>query len=207
MEDDGSYGIISYREFANLKKEIEELKSKPSNDSNKLLLDSMAKLTQNMNSMLELFKSAADEMKIEGSSQVNIAKEITPLSEKIELIIQQTKTMAEGMVSIADMVAEIKEKKETDKFQLSENAYQNNQALPQQPKLPPTMPPPMQGNMMGFQQPMRQPPIPPPQYARQEQPLQFRPMPPPEMPDDMPLEPFPPIPEPPKKGLFGRFKK
>jgi len=212
MEDEGSYGIISYRELVNLKKEIEELKNKTTTDSNKMLLDSMAKLTQNMNSMLELFKSAADELKIEESSQMSIVKELTPLSEKIEQILQQTKTIAEGMVSIADMVAEIKDKKEIPLpnriQQPPENAFQNTIIRPQQP-MPPPIQQPMTGQMIGgFQPPMRQPLMPPPQYARNDMPQpQFPPMGAPELPDDMPLEPFPPLPESPKKGIFGRFKK
>ena len=227
MEEESSYGIVSYRELSGLKKEIEELKTKNTGDTSKPLLESISKLTQNMDSMLGLFKSAADELKLEESGQINIIKEISPLSEKLDQILQQTKTIAESMVTIAEMVRDLKDLKESKPMppkmpppQAMANIQPPiGQEGPQMMAFPPppnnmnlrnnnnsmnnynmSIPPPMPG---GFQQQMRQPPPMPQQQMNFQAPFEM----PPEMQGDIPLEPFPPMPEPKKKGLFGRFKK
>ncbi len=203
MEEEGSYGIVSYRELAGMKKELEDIKGR-SQDTSKPLLDSMAKLTTTMDSMLQLFKSAADELKVEEASTTSISKEIGPISEKLDRIMIQTKTIAESMVAIADMVKELKQGKVENRISQPMPPPQPQPAF-MQPEPPQQMPPPIQG----FPPPQRQPQ----QFAPPQ--MQF---PPPEQYQNFaappgisgelpPLEPFPPAYEPKKKGLFGRFKK
>ena len=65
MAKDDSYEIMPYKEIVELKKQIAELQQKTGDTSSKELLQSMASLTKSMNNMLNLFSSAAEEMKLE----------------------------------------------------------------------------------------------------------------------------------------------
>ncbi|MEK6808831.1 MAG: hypothetical protein AABY14_04045 [Nanoarchaeota archaeon] len=189
MEDE-SYGIISYRDFARVKKDIDELKSKNNVDTAKPLADSITKLSQNIDNMLQLFKNAAEEIKYEDSNQNHLSKDTGELSAKIEQILKQTKTIAEGMMAIADMVKELKSERE----EKPEPPIINQQPMQQPPMMNQQRPTLMPNFQPQFYQP--QPPIQPigqePQFVG----------------DDFgsPLEPLPPIPDK-KRGLFGKFKR
>jgi hypothetical protein len=65
MAKDDSYEIMPYKEIVELKKQIAELQRRTGDTSSKELLQSMASLTKSMNNMLNLFSSAAEEMKLE----------------------------------------------------------------------------------------------------------------------------------------------
>lgn len=203
MEEEGSYGIISYRELADLKKELADLKTKSAGDSVKPLLDSMAKLSQNMDSMLQFFKNAAEELKLEETTQLQAVKGLEPITEKLDMLLEQTKTIAESMVGIADMVKELKESRETPRVMQQPPLTQQMQQPPPFAQQMQQGPPPMApiGNTQAV---FRQPPSP---FARPEQlpPFGMPPgMPPPE---ELPLEPFPPAPEPKRRGILGRLRR
>jgi len=224
MDDDESYGIISYREFSNLKKDLDDIKKKASPDTTKQIVDSMAKLSQGMDSMLQLFKSAADELKVEESSQDQFIKYLQPLTQKVDELMEQTKVIAESMVGIVEMVKELKE--ENEKHHTIHHVQHIQHHAPpmrrQAPMPPPQMrqqdeepqddnlPPPM--DMMPSP-PMRGPPQPfPPQNLGHSAPAFGSAMPPPPMPqfgsqeDDL-LDPLSGGLEPKKKGLLGRFRR
>ncbi|MFH1641644.1 MAG: hypothetical protein ABIC04_01965 [Nanoarchaeota archaeon] len=104
MADDESYEIMPYKEIVMLKKEIENIKKKAGDTSSTELINSMAKLTKSMDSMLQLFRTAAEEMKAEKSSEEKFADRLEPLVDKLAEVINQNKIIAEGMVAIADIV-------------------------------------------------------------------------------------------------------
>jgi len=108
MAEEGSYEIMPYKEVVELKKQIEELKRKTGDTSSKELLASMATLTKSMNNMMQLFSSAAEEMKLEEKTESELSGKIGPLMDKVGKLEEQTKTIAEGLVAVADMVKEIK---------------------------------------------------------------------------------------------------
>ncbi len=104
MAEDDSYEIMPYKEIVALKKELESLKKKSGNTSSQDLLNSMSKLTKSMDSMLQLFQTAAEEMKAEETTEEKFETKIKPLVNKIDEVIEQNKIIAEGMVAIADIV-------------------------------------------------------------------------------------------------------
>lgn len=189
MAKEESYEIMPYKEIVALKKEIEELKRKTGDTSSQELINSMAKLTKNMDDMLALFQAVAEEMKTEESTEEKMAKNIGPLLEKLNDVVEQNKTIAEGLVTIADMIKE-------QPRQPLPAVKPPRKAHPEMGELPPLAPPP------SFQYPMGAPmgaPMPLPRAAP------LRRMPPPGLP---PLEPFgaptgAPQEKPRKKGLFG----
>jgi|TARA_B100001971_G_C18164447_1_gene523341 hypothetical protein len=104
MPNEEGYEIMPYKEIVQLKKQITDLQKQVGDPNSKDLLVSMDKLTKTMDSMLKLFAQAADEMKLEEKTESELTEKIEPLMEKIRGMEHQNKTIAEGMVAIADMV-------------------------------------------------------------------------------------------------------
>ena len=221
MATDDSYEIMPYKEIVDLKKQISELKSAVGDTSSKELLNSMANLTKTMDSMMQLFSAAAEEMKLEEKSESELSQKLGPLFEKVEKLEEQNKTIAEGLVAIADMVKEVKEKER--RIEKPRQEYRPRPKEPEMPSFNESFPPLGQSVTSPFPSefnelppleppaPMMQPrgpmggqrnPFPPP-MPRGPMPRQMGPMPPFE-----PLPPLPPLEEEPKKGkFFGLFKK
>lgn len=202
MAEEGPYEIMPYKEIAELKRQIQELKSNTGSDK---LLNSINNLTEKMDSLIELFRTAADEMKLEEKDEHFVAKKIEPLIDKLDEIIDQNKTIAEGMVSVAEMVKEHTGKAMERPIQQAPRAFkpqpiaqpefgpdfERNTPEPIFPGMPPPANMPFPGNIPPPGAPMRQP--------RHTGPVPMPNMPPP---DFSSFEP-----EKKKRGLFGFSKK
>ncbi|MBW2971982.1 hypothetical protein KY359_03000 [Candidatus Woesearchaeota archaeon] len=129
MEDE-EYAIVSKKEFLQLKKELDRLKKNPleGSESGADLQASIDNLNKSLNVMLEVFKQAAEDMKLEEHDTEMVAKQIGPINEKIDTLIDQNQKIAKGIVAIADMVREKLE-------EIAEKAESR-------PKLPPLGPAP-----------------------------------------------------------------
>ena len=214
MAKDDSYEIMPYKEIVELKKQIAELQQKTGDTSSKELLQSMASLTKSMNNMLNLFSSAAEEMKLEEKTESELSQKVAPLIEKVDNLEKQNKTIAEGLVAVADMMKDIKEGRKPEV----------TKPLPKEPsfdEFPPLEPPKPPGPLPGAPPrpmpppgaPMHPPGMPPPGAIPPGAPMPpprmpgppGGPMPPP--PDIAELPPLPTLEEPKKKGGFGLFKK
>lgn len=192
-----SHETMPYKGIAELKRSIVNLQNKPGDTSSKELLDSMAGLTQSMNNMLHLFSSAAEEMKLEERTESELSQKIAPLIEKVNNLDKQNKTIAEGLVAIADMVKDIKEGKGEITPPKKPEVFEK----PKPPELSPLAPP--RGTF-----PSGSPRI----VARRPMPPGMPPMgPPPRGPRGPALGELPPLPpleeEPDKRKFFGMFKK
>lgn len=92
---DESYELAPHGDIIELKKSLEELKIKIDKSSSTQLLDSMSYLTKSMDTMLKLFKDAAEDIDTDDHSSIN---------EKLDRITEQNKVIADGMVAISGMV-------------------------------------------------------------------------------------------------------
>ena len=110
MADD--YEFIPHNDIIKLKKEIDEVKKNPFGDSrqNKTLLDAMDDLTKAINSLVDLFKVASEELKLEEHDSVLINEKISPLLRKINDLEQQNEKIAKGIVALADMMNDRKQR-------------------------------------------------------------------------------------------------
>ncbi|MBW2996925.1 hypothetical protein KY349_01140 [Candidatus Woesearchaeota archaeon] len=108
MPEEDEYAIVSKKEFLTLKRELDRLKKNPleGSESGENLQSSIDNLNKSLNVMLEVFKQAADDMKLEEHEAEAIGKQIGPLSEKMDMLIDQNQKIAKGIVAIADMVKE-----------------------------------------------------------------------------------------------------
>lgn len=216
MADDNN-DFAPYRDISELKKQLEGMQDKKE-VSAKELHESVQRLTAAIDDMLDVFGAAAEQLKLEDKSYEAESKKHETIIQKLDKLIDQNKTIAEGMVAIVGLVKE--------KFpQNAEVSFKHEDA--DEPMFKPA-PEPMinpQPNwnarpQMPRQQPQMQRPIssmmPPPMAAQNlpsnsEEPdfgAQLPPLEPSPMPDlDLPEEPFSLDEEPKKKKLFSMFKK
>jgi hypothetical protein len=185
---DEPYDMVPHKEISDLKKQIKDLKSKASGSESKDMVGSINKLTTEMNSLMGLFKSAADEMKLEEKDEHFVAKKMEPLIDKLDEIIEQNKTIAEGIVVVADTLKENMEK--PHEMHLPKHKQEFGPDFePPKPEIPNFSDIPPRKEPIAPKMPRHTPPRP------------------------MPAMPMPSMPEPfqfeetkKKKGLFGRFK-
>ncbi len=95
---------LTHEDIADLKRQVKNLQSTAPKD----LESSLDNLSRTMTTMLDLFKTAADELRLEDRDQQQLTKSIGPIIEKLNAIIDQNKIIAEGMLAVADMVKELK---------------------------------------------------------------------------------------------------
>lgn len=190
-EDAGDF----YKDISELKGELGAFKAKK-DVSVKELHEAVSKLAQVITDMLDVFGAAAEQLKLEEREMESDAKKHELIVAKLDKLIDQNRTIAEGMVAIVEMVkqeliAPAKEKEQMFK-PLEEPVFKPEPSPFMKPEWPkPELP-----------RPQLTPPI--------QQPIasDFG-MPPLEpTPSDFDMEePLPKDEEAKKKGLFGMFKK
>lgn len=139
MASDDGYEIMPYKEVVELKKQICDLQKRMGDTSSKELMVSMSSLTKSMNDMLKLFSTAAEEMKLEQREEHALTERMGPLLDKINNLEEQNKTIAEGLVAVADMVKDKKAKASEIPHPRSKKHLDVNTTLP--PLGPPGMHP------------------------------------------------------------------
>jgi uncharacterized phage infection (PIP) family protein YhgE len=108
-EENENYELISRKNISKIRKDLEELRgTNPAGAGISDLKDSIEKLSYNLENMLSVFEAASEEMKLEDRETEAIAKRIDPLLEKLDMIIDQNKKIAQGIVAVADIVNEMK---------------------------------------------------------------------------------------------------
>lgn len=173
MTDDNS-DVMPYYEVNELKKQMKKMQDAAPANSDQLL-GSMSNLTKSMDSMLQLFKTAAEEMKLEEQEESALGQQMKPLMDKLNEIIEQNKIIAEGMVAISDLVKErLPDRPIEQEQKYIKQAPLMPRGQPQQQPMFPNMafPPPMPGPMPSGPPPMDLPsgmdfpPPPPPPPAK-----------------------------------------
>lgn len=175
MAEDEEYELLPRREIEYLKKELEKLKKNPLGElkEGQTLLDSVNNLNNNIKKLIDIFAKADSDLAKEYS-------ENNP-AESLNIIKAQNEHIAQGLLTLADVLREMKESKEPTR---PAPGYQNQ--MPQQNMgfgMPQGMPPP------DFPSQIPNPPPPPFDLSAQPQ-GQFQ------------QQPMPPPPE--RKGFFRR---
>jgi len=190
-EDD----LVQYKDISDLKKELDVMKGRkeiPAKD----LYEAVQKLTQTVTSMLDIFGAATEQMKLEEKEYGSEARKHEMIISKLDKLIEQNRTIAEGMVAIVEMVKE----------KIVAPAREELLFKPR-PEPKPFMKPEWQPRQEQTQRqlmmasPMAQS-MPPPDFGMQLPPMQPTPSPDLDFPEGLGFEE-----EPKKKGLFSMFKK
>ncbi|MAG91886.1 hypothetical protein CMO83_04380 [Candidatus Woesearchaeota archaeon] len=195
-------GLVHYKDISELKRNLEGIKGKK-DVSAKALHEAVSKLTTTMNGIIEVFGAAAEQLKLEDKEFQSDAKKHETMINKLDKLLDQNKTIAEGMVAVVEMVKERLGTQESEKEELFKSKEDDAPLF--KPKEPEPLPRPSQPEFKPTPQPIAQPSFVPssPDLGTQMPPMQ--PAPAPDL--DFPEEPLPLGEEPKKKGLFGRFKK
>ena len=99
------YGVVPYRDLSELKTQLEGIQSKK-DVSTKDLHDAVAKLAQSMSDMIEIFGAAAEQLKLEEKEREAEMKKHELIAAKLDKLLDQNKTIAEGMVAVVEMIKE-----------------------------------------------------------------------------------------------------
>jgi len=192
------YELMPERKLSSMKKELGEFRKRAQSvDADTGLpretVSSLENLNKSISSLLGLFQTATEELKLEERDEALISKKLDPLMKKVDVLLDQNEKIAKAIVAIADMVRE--EKEETAEEERPAPRFEEPKAEP------PMFQPPSRPSMTS-------PPMPPPRGM----PAGFPPPPPMGAPEPMPPWDAPgPMPEfeekPRKKGLFGGLLK
>ena len=179
MADD-DYDLLPHQEIEELKRQVQELKTRSDKSSSQEIVKAIDQLTRAMDAMLRLFTEAAQEVKGDD-------KEHEQIAEKLDEVIEQNKTIAEGMVAVSDMVRDFVERQKYRPVPMPRP--RPNYPMPgPEPSFEPQFSdmPRASGFEPGFNEPGHQGPVPMP---------------------SMPFSDFDLGEKPKKKGIFGRLKK
>ena len=214
------YKLVPYKDILELKSELDGPK-KGKEVSLKDLSDTMQKLAKTINDMLEIFGAAAEQMNLEEKELESNTKKHEQIMQKLDKLIDQNRTIADGMVAIVEMVKEKKIAEPVKEKIWEEVREEPKPRIFSRPQIQRWQPGQMRVQQMAPPQSMQMQPAPMPMQnpAAQPQPVPVMPaqalpasdlgMPPMEpsapdfdFPEDFNLEE-----EPKKKGLLGMFKK
>ncbi len=227
---DEEYELLPHKDIVELREELRKMKSMPS-EAGSHASASFEELVKKMDRLTQIFEEAEKSVKLEEGA-ASFKEKMAPIIEKMNTILQQNSEIAEGIVALADIMGEIKEKLEVGVIYKSKEgervepmpSFQKQKPAPAQPsnnfgfgeQLPP-MAESMPGQMPMFE-PKPEAPIPGLEgFGQPRQQFQGG-MNPPPMPMGMPQMPdfggmgvpspgpmpAPPAPMNAKKGMFGR---
>ena len=105
MAEDDDYEIISQREVKRLKNEINLLKGSGHIEGQRLQ-ETIEDLTSKLNSMIDVFEAASEDMREEDKEAELISHKIDPIFEKLSELAEQNKKIADGLIAINSIVDE-----------------------------------------------------------------------------------------------------
>ncbi|MCK4670804.1 MAG: hypothetical protein KAT43_06385 [Nanoarchaeota archaeon] len=105
MAKEEDYEIVSHRDVRKLKTELKALKEGKGADIIGLR-DHLEELTERIDAMIDIFESAAAELREEDKEAEIIAKKIDPIFARLDSVDEQNKKIAHGLVAINEIVEE-----------------------------------------------------------------------------------------------------
>lgn len=207
-EPEDDYDIVPHKRLVELEQEVDVLKKNPfgATPSGKEMLEGMGSLGKGIKELVGLFRDAADEMKKEQEDFGTFEKQMAPVMERLNDLIEQNKKIARGIIAVADMLKEQGDKigrmSGGSSFSMPglppspEAPFKSIRPLPPEEMPPPSDFPPPPGGMG------RMPIGGPEEFGRMSPPklmgMPSRPMPPPLSTEAMLMQKRPE-----KKGFFG----
>ena len=190
LAEDDEYELLPKQEIEALKKQLERLKKNPLGDlkEGESLLDSINELNNNIRKLIDIFARA-------GADLDKDYNEFNPVGD-LKSIREQNEQIAQGLVSIGDMVKDMKEEHKQE-----EEKEKEQQPIRQGPRIPMVTP-------SGAELSIGMPPLGPSMYPQgRDFPEEYSAqIPPPPQTPGFDNKPFPEFPshEKRRRGLFGR---
>ena len=139
-DQDDDYELLPHKEIAELKTELERLKKGPSSESR----SQMDQLTGALTNLLNLFKEASSQMRLEEDEGNIVSEKLIPIEEKLDQILDQNKKIAEGILAMADMIKDMKEERQSMKPMAPKPSFPSSfpSSMPPMPRqVPGNLPP------------------------------------------------------------------
>lgn len=163
-EPEEDYDIVPHKRLIELEQKVDHIKQNPfaSVPSGKDLVESMRALNRNLTELTGLFKTASDDIQTEQHDVNVVQQQMGPVAEKLDLLLEQNKKIARGIIAIADMIKEQNAK--LDKMSVGSRPSPLPQGpMPPSEHLRPLMPsdvppadfPPPPGMEPGFMSPLK----------------------------------------------------
>ncbi len=108
--EEEEYELLPHKEIEDLKEELSKLKEFEIAPSKRLQV-SLLELNTKLDRLMMIFEDATHELRIEEGG-LSFTEKMKPLLEKMNKILEQNSEIASGILALADMVKEIKEKPE-----------------------------------------------------------------------------------------------
>jgi len=105
MADD-DYDLLPHSELRKLEQEIDSLKQNPNSAPN-TMQKGLEELNNNLRSMMTIFNEAKNELRIEDEEKELVSKKIDPITAKLDDLLDQNEKIAEGILTVADMIKKI----------------------------------------------------------------------------------------------------
>ena len=126
--------LIQYKDISELKKELDGMKGRKEIPARELY-DAVQKLTQTVAGMLDIFGAATEQMRLEEHEFESESRKHEMIISKLDKLIDQNKTIAEGMVAIVEMVKEkivapARERQESMFMPKEESMFKPSQSRP-----------------------------------------------------------------------------
>ncbi|MBS3176666.1 hypothetical protein J4457_05520 [Candidatus Woesearchaeota archaeon] len=143
-EVEDEYELIPHKEIVELKDEIQKLHENPPSPSKHLQI-SMNDLAKRLEEMTTIFEKAMQSM-TEEEGGITFQEKMQPVLHRMDKILEQNAQIADGIVAMADIVNELKDKVDRVPSGSSsfEESFQPPGAIPPPPSNfppPPGMPP------------------------------------------------------------------
>lgn len=197
MKDDDEYELTPHRELVKLREELEQLKKSNTSEASSSddMLAHIKDLNHSIKSLTILFKEAAQDLTHSDEKVHEVKEHFSPMMDRMEMLVEQNKKIAAGIVSVAELIKEKMSETSTlhpepTHHDAAPDFFGGSTSPSTEPMPPPIsassdMPPGLQsvGSVtpppMNFTSPGSPPPPPPDPFS---------------------------APEPKKKGLFDKFK-
>ncbi len=108
--EEEEYELLPHKEIEDLKEELSKLKEFEIAPSKRLQV-SLLELNTKLDRLITIFEDATHELRVEEGG-LSFTEKMKPLLEKMNKILEQNSEIASGILALADMVKELKEKPE-----------------------------------------------------------------------------------------------
>lgn len=105
MAKEDEYEILSRRDIRKIRDELKALKEGKGTNVTELH-DRLEELSERIDAMIEIFESAAAELREEDKEAEIISKKIDPIFERLDSIDEQNKKIAQGLMAVNNIVEE-----------------------------------------------------------------------------------------------------
>ena len=158
MGEPDEYEVLPHKELIDLKKQIAEMKQ--SYAAKPALQESIDNLNKSINSLMHLFKTASEEIKLEKHDEETVSGKLGPFMKKLNEIESQNERIAEAILAVSDMINEKKEHKVESYHDSYSEPVKNLSGMP-----PPIYPSPIMSKPV-FNPQRDLPPMPPQKQSK-----------------------------------------